>query len=68
MVLAFREASGRYSVFAEKLADRLCLPRREREKGAAELLAAYAARLEFYCKRYPLQWFNFFDYWGDEAR
>jgi len=68
LVLAFREASGRYSVFAEKLADRVRLPRRAREKGVAELLTAYAARLEYYCKLYPLQWFNFFDYWKDEAR
>jgi predicted LPLAT superfamily acyltransferase len=68
MILAFREASGRYSVYAEKLADRVCLPRHEREKGVSELLDAYVARLEFYCKQRPLQWFNFFDYWGDEAR
>jgi len=68
MILAFRDVSGRYSVFAEKLADRVCLPRREREKGVAELLATYAARLEFYCKRHPFQWFNFFDYWEDDAR
>jgi predicted LPLAT superfamily acyltransferase len=68
MILAFREASGRYSVFAEKLADRVHAPRREREKRVAELLAAYAARLEHYCKRHPFQWFNFFDYWGDDVR
>lgn len=68
MILAFRERSGRYSVFAEKLADRVGLPRAEREKGVAELLTRYAERLEFYCKRYPFQWFNFFDYWQDEAR
>ena len=68
MVLALREGAGRYSVFAEKLADRVRLPRREREKGAAELMTAYAARLESYCKRYPFQWFNFFDYWQDEVR
>jgi len=68
MILAFREVSGRYSVYAEKLADRVRLPRHEREKGAAELLAAYAARLEYYCQRYPFQWFNFFDYWEDEGR
>jgi len=68
MILAFREASGRYSVFAEKLADRVRSPRSEREKRVAELVAAYAARLEFYCKRRPYQWFNFFDYWEDEAR
>ena len=68
IILAFREASGCYSVFAEKLADRICLPRREREKGMAELVNAYAERLEFYCKRHPFQWFNFFDYWEDQAR
>ncbi len=68
MILAFREGPGRYLVFTEKLADRTRLPRRECEKYAAELLIAYAARLEFYCKRYPLQWFNFFDYWEDETR
>jgi predicted LPLAT superfamily acyltransferase len=68
MILAFREQSGRYSVFAEKLADRVRVPRREREKAVAELLARYAARLEFYCQRYPYQWFNFFDYWKDEVQ
>jgi len=68
MILAFREASGRYAVFAEKLADRVRLPRGEREQGVAGHLAAYAARLEFHCQRHPYQWFNFFDYWGDEAR
>ncbi len=68
MILAFREGPGRYSVFVEKLADRVGSPRCERDKGVAELLAAYAGRLEFYCKRYPFQWFNFFDYWEDEAR
>jgi predicted LPLAT superfamily acyltransferase len=68
MILAFREASGRYLVFAEKLADRVRLPRRDRAKGAAELMTAFAERLESYCKRYPFQWFNFFDYWKDEVR
>lgn len=68
MILAFREGPGRYSVFAEKLADRIRLPRSEREKIVAELAASYAARLEHYCARYPFQWFNFFDYWEDGAR
>jgi predicted LPLAT superfamily acyltransferase len=68
MILAFREQSGRYSVFAEKLADRVRLPRHERDKAVTELLASYASRLEFYCQRYPFHWFNFFDYWKDEAR
>jgi predicted LPLAT superfamily acyltransferase len=67
-ILAFRERPGRYSVFAEKLVDRIELTRSEREKGIEELLATYAGRLEHYAKRYPFQWFNFFDYWEDEIR
>ncbi|MGE4607073.1 MAG: hypothetical protein AAEJ52_10065 [Myxococcota bacterium] len=66
MLLAVREAPGHYSVFCEELAERVRLPRREREKGAAELLAAYAERLERFATRYPYQWFNFFDYWRDD--
>jgi predicted LPLAT superfamily acyltransferase len=66
-ILAFRETPGRYSVFAEKLVDRIEPTRSEREKQVGELLAAYAGRLENYAKRYPFQWFNFFDYWGDAA-
>jgi predicted LPLAT superfamily acyltransferase len=58
---------GRYEVFAELLAERVCLPRGDREKRLEELLTAYAQRLERYCTRAPLQWFNFFDYWGDDV-
>jgi predicted LPLAT superfamily acyltransferase len=34
---------------------------------AAELLAAYVARLEHYCRLAPYNWFNFYDFWGDPA-
>ena len=37
----------------------------ELKKQLRELAAAYAGRLEHYCLTAPLQWFNFFDYWGD---
>ncbi|HEY5657218.1 MAG TPA: hypothetical protein VIY27_05470 [Myxococcota bacterium] len=67
LMLAFRTGWGRYAMFTEKLTDGMQLSRREREKGATELLTAYAGRLEHYCTAYPYQWFNFYDYWGDEA-
>jgi predicted LPLAT superfamily acyltransferase len=67
-ILAFRETPGHYSVFAERLVDRIELKRNERNKGVEELLTAYAGRLEHYAKRYPFQWFNFFDFWEDEVR
>jgi predicted LPLAT superfamily acyltransferase len=68
LILAMREGPGRYTVFAEQLAEGVALPRAraEREKAVGELLTAYAQRLEHYIERYPLQWFNFYDYWGDE--
>jgi predicted LPLAT superfamily acyltransferase len=68
LMLALRTGAGRYQVHAEQLAERVRLPRErtDREKQVAEQLTAYAARLEHYCTRYPYQWFNFFDYWGDE--
>ena len=36
------------------------LPRQERERALADLAAEYALRLEHYCRRAPLQWFNFY--------
>jgi predicted LPLAT superfamily acyltransferase len=65
LLLALRQGPGRYEVFAEELSPEVRVPRGEREKRVDELLAAYAGRLEHYVLRAPLQWYNFFDYWGD---
>ena len=42
------------------------IPRRERHQRARELLERYVATLEDYCRRWPYQWFNFYDYWDGE--
>ena len=39
------------------------LPRRQRDCALADLAAEYALRLEHYCRRAPLQWFNFYQFW-----
>jgi predicted LPLAT superfamily acyltransferase len=54
---------GGYKVMAEKFADRVALPRARRAEVLAELVGAYARRLERLCVAHPLQWFNFFDFW-----
>ena len=41
----------------------ISLPRRERDRALAELAAEYAGRLEYFCLRAPLQWYNFYDFW-----
>ena len=66
-VVALRDGPGRYEVFVDVLAERVKLPREGREEAVAGLLAAYARCLEHHCLRQPYQWFNFFDYWQDEA-
>jgi len=65
--VALRDGPGRYQVHVDVLAERVDLPRAGREQAVAELLGRYAHQLERYCLLRPYQWFNFFDYWRDEA-
>jgi predicted LPLAT superfamily acyltransferase len=47
----------------EHFRDRIVLPRNARQQTFDTLTAAYAQRLQHYCLRTPLQWFNFYDFW-----
>lgn len=38
-----------------------------RQKKIEQLAAAYAHQLDLRLKDYPTQWYNFFDFWGEEA-
>jgi predicted LPLAT superfamily acyltransferase len=55
----------RHTVYFELLADRIVLPRRNKEAALAEWASRYASCLERYTLRDPLQWYNFYDYWDD---
>jgi predicted LPLAT superfamily acyltransferase len=54
---------GRYQVSFELFSERIQLPRGSREKEIQALAARFAGRLEWHCKRAPLQWFNFYPFW-----
>ena len=56
-----------YETLLRPIGDAARVPRSEREKRARELLARYVALLESTCTRLPFQWFNFYDFWGDDA-
>jgi predicted LPLAT superfamily acyltransferase len=43
------------------------VPRRVRRAHAEELAKRYAHTLEQWCLGSPYQWFNFFEFWPDEA-
>ncbi len=64
-MVALRRGPRHYRVFAEVLAERVELPREQREKRIRELALAYVARLEHYCTLSPYEWFNFFDFWRE---
>ncbi len=57
---AGRASEIRFELFHESIR----LPRKGRDEALAGLAAEYAARLEHFCLRAPLQWFNFYDFWG----
>ena len=59
---------GRYCLYMEKFADRIRLPRKNRNEQIRTWVQKYAKVLEKYCLRQPLQWFNFYDFWATEDR
>lgn len=54
---------GHFRVHFEPFAERLLLPRAEREAALQHWVQAYADRLQHHCLQAPLDWFNFFDFW-----
>nr|RAV92930.1 hypothetical protein DBT53_10615 [Aerococcus mictus] len=47
----------------EPFADRIELPRANRERAIQASVERFATRLETHLRIAPLQWFNFFDFW-----
>ena len=62
--LMFSIRSGPTSeIHVELFHEAIRLPRKGRDQALANLVAQYAVRLEHFCLRAPLQWFNFYDFW-----
>ncbi|MGB9429024.1 MAG: glycosyltransferase [Gammaproteobacteria bacterium] len=61
-----RDRNG-YTVHLELFAERIRLPRRDRNAAVADWAARYAGRLAHYATRFPLQWYNFYDFWAAGA-
>jgi len=64
LIFCVNDGSG-YKIYLEHFSDNAKLPRAERESALRALVQNYASRLEHYCKKTPLQWFNFFNFWAD---
>lgn len=56
----------RYLLRFEPFAEAIDLPRGDREAALRTWLAHYAERLAAVCRAHPYNWFNFYDFWGEE--
>lgn len=57
----------RYDLHFEPFAERVSLPRAERQQALAGYVQNYASRLEHYARLAPYNWFNFYDFWMNDA-
>jgi predicted LPLAT superfamily acyltransferase len=61
------QGGNRYDVYFELFTERITSDRRHRARDLQAWAQRYAARLEHYAKLAPYNWFNFYDYWGDDV-
>lgn len=56
----------RYHLAFESFSDGIAVPRQQRAQAVLSLIQRYAARLEHHARAAPYNWFNFYDFWGNE--
>jgi predicted LPLAT superfamily acyltransferase len=62
-LFCIRSADG-YEICCDKFSNRIRLPRSQREAALEKYGRRFAAILEQYARRAPLQWFNFYPFWN----
>lgn len=67
MLFCLRTKKNEYDVFVRPFSDTIHLPRKNREENLKQYLTDYAKHLEYFCCRYPYQWFNFYDFWENKT-
>lgn len=58
---------NRYDVYFERLADFSDVEHADRADAIKQAIDAYAARLDFWCRAAPFNWFNFFSFWDADG-
>jgi len=57
------QKQGRYHVDVQRLAERVSLPRADREGALAGYASAFAGWMETLLRESPYEWFNFYPFW-----
>jgi predicted LPLAT superfamily acyltransferase len=53
-----------YLIQFEAFADRIVVERASRSEQIADWVRRYVGRLEAFCRAYPFNWFNFYEFWN----
>lgn len=67
LVFGLYEGRGRYHVVFERLAEMIELGDPRDPEAIRPWVEGYAGRLECYARRYPYNWFNFYDFWDESV-
>lgn len=59
---------NKYEIYIEKISEATQLARGERDNHVKDTTQTYVNRIEYYIKKYPYNWFNFYDFWQDEKK
>jgi predicted LPLAT superfamily acyltransferase len=57
---------GKQVIYFDYFSAILKFPRKTRDQAMQQTIQLFAERLQYYCLKEPLQWFNFFDFWSVE--
>jgi predicted LPLAT superfamily acyltransferase len=63
LFFGIRVGRRHYRLHLEPFADKIVLSRTDRHDELRHWIEQYAARLVAHCRKYPYNWFNFFDFW-----
>ena len=63
LMFGLYRGGNRYEIHLERFAAPKQSGSQERDPTIEQLLQRYAERLEYYCRRAPYNWFNFYDFW-----
>jgi predicted LPLAT superfamily acyltransferase len=63
LMIGLYRGGRRYDVHFERVADFTDLPQGARQGEVDLALRRYVARLEYFCRQAPYNWFNFYDFW-----
>ena len=64
--MAFKETGTHYAFYATPFHYYNTESGTDRQKNTNDILAAYVNNLESLLKKYPAQWFNYYDFWSQE--